>query len=168
MHGFDYVPENLRSLSFIQSAKHIKSVHYAFNNFYNEPEAVNQLERLGNQIPKPAIKECVSSMLMVFLGNAYGRSYGIAELVQKVLDKLDKSAWNYYLNDCLPFDEEVLEKIKAGDERTNRWFNLIDIYHLNDLELREKKIKEMLDYAIKKDRNNVKAIAGMYLKKLNH
>lgn len=168
VHGFDYVPENLRSLSFIQAAKHIKSVHYAFNNFYNEPEAVNQLERLGNQIPRPAIRECVSSMLMVYLGNAYGRSYGVADLVYKVLDKLDKGAWSYYLNDCLPFDEEVLEKIKAGDERTNRWCDLVNNYQLDDLELKDGKMKEMLNFTRKKDRNNVKAMAGMYLKKLTH
>lgn len=168
VHGFDYVPENLRSLSFIQAAKHIKSVHYAFNNFYNEPEAVSQLERLGNQIPRPALRECVSSMIMVYLGNAYGRSYGVTEIVYKVLDKLDKGAWGYYLNDCLPFDEEVLEKIKAGDERTNRWCDLVNNYQLYDLELSDGKMKEMLNYTKKEDRNNVKAMAGMYLKKLSH
>ncbi len=168
VHGFDYVPENLRSLSFIQAAKHIKSVHYAFNNFYNEPDAVNKLERLGNQIPKPAIKESVSACLMVVLGNVYGRSFAAVDSAYQVLNKLDKVAWNYYLNDCLPFDEEVLDKIKAGDQRTIHWCELVSKYNLNMIEIQDSKIQEMLDYSVKNDKNNTKAIAGMYLKKLVH
>lgn len=166
VHGFDYVPENLRSLSFIQAAKHVKSTHYAFNNFYNEPEAIKKLERLGNQIPKPAIKECVSACLMVFLGNAYGRSYNAVDSVYQVLDKLDKNAWGYYINDCLPFDEEVLYKINAGDERTTHWCELVTKYNLHELDIKDRKMREMLDYSLNNDRNNSKASAGMYLKKL--
>ncbi len=168
VHGFDYVPENLRSLSFIQAAKHIKSVHYAFNNFYNEPEAVKRLERLGNKIPKPAIKESVSACLMVILGNVYGRSFSAVDPVYQVLDKLDRNAWIYYINDCLPFDEEVLIRIKAGDERTSRWCALTTKYNLNEIEIRDSKMQEMLDFSVNDDRNNTKAIAGMYLKKLSH
>lgn len=167
VHGFDYVPENLRSLSFIQAAKHIKSVHYAFNNFYNEPEAVKRLERLGNKIPKPAIKESVSACLMVILGNVYGQSYSAVDPVYQVLDKLDRNAWIYYINDCLPFDEEVLIRIKAGDERTSRWCVLAKKYNLNEIEIRDRKMQEMLDFSVKDDKNNIKAIAGMYLKKLS-
>lgn len=166
VHGFDYVPENLRSLSFIQAAKHVKNVHYSFNNYYNEPEAVNKLERLGNQIPKPAVKECVGACVMVILGNAYGRSYSAVDSAYEVLDKLDKNAWNYYLNDCLPFDEEVLNKIHQGDIRTTNWFELVSKYDLNAVDIRDRKMKEMLDYSFKEDKNNTKAIAGMYLKKL--
>ncbi len=166
VHGFDYVPENLRSLSFIQAAKHVKNVHYAFNNFYNEPEAVKKLERLGKQIPRPAIKECVSACLMVYLGNVFGRSYNAVDYVYLVLDKLDKSAWTYYINDCLPYDGEVLNKIKEGDERTNRWCQLIQKYDLNKLELKEQKMQDMLNFSANSDKNNTKFIAGMYLKKL--
>ena len=168
VHGFDYVPENLRSLSFIQAAKHVKSVHYAFNNFYNEPEAVNSLERLGNKIPRPAIKECVSACIMVLLGNAYGRSFNAVDPVYQVLNKLDKASWIYYINECLPYDEEVLNKIKEGDERTTHWCELVNEYDLSEMEIKDSKLQEMLNYSKKNDRNNTKAIAGMYLKKLEH
>ena len=168
VHGFDYVPENLRSLSFIQAAKHVKSVHYAFNNFYNEPEAVNSLERLGNKIPRPAIKECVSACIMVLLGNAYGRSFNAVDPVYQVLNKLDKASWIYYINECLPYDEEVLNKIKEGDERTTHWCELVNKYDLSEMEIKDSKLQEMLNYSKKNDRNNTKAIAGMYLKKLEH
>lgn len=165
VHGFDYVPENLRSLSFIQAAKNIKKVHYEMNNYYNEPEAVNSLERLGNQIPKPAIKESVGACLMVLLGNAYGRSYGGIDPAYRVLDKLDKSAWTYYINDCLVYDEDVLYKISAGGERTANWHEVVEKYKLYELDVKDKKMKNMLAYAMKKDTNNTKASAIMYLKK---
>ena len=158
----------MRSLSFIQAAKHVKSVHYAFNNFYNEPEAVNSLERLGNKIPRPAIKECVSACIMVLLGNAYGRSFNAVDPVYQVLNKLDKASWIYYINECLPYDEEVLNKIKEGDERTTHWCELVNEYDLSEMEIKDSKLQEILNYSKKNDRNNTKAIAGMYLKKLEH
>ncbi len=166
VHGFDYVPESLRSLSFIQEAKNIKQVHHSFNNFYNEPEAVRKLEQLGTQIPRPAIKECVSACMMVYMGNAYGHSNSAVNWVYRVLDKLDKNAWTYYVNECLPFDEPVLCKIKQGDSRTAHWCNLIEKYELNQLEIGDRKIKDLLNYSVNNDKNNTKAIAGLLLKKL--
>ena len=97
---------------------------------------------------------------MTILGNAYGRSFNAVDSVYQVLDKLDKSAWMYYVNDCLPFDE--------GDERTVHWCEVIAKYNLNKIEIRDRKIQEMLDFAVQNDKNNTKAIAGMYLKKLIH
>lgn len=105
---------------------------------------------------------------MTILGNAYGRSFNAVDSVYQVLDKLDKSAWMYYVNDCLPFDEDVLRKIKEGDERTVHWCEVIAKYNLNKIEIRDRKIQEMLDFAVQNDKNNTKAIAGMYLKKLIH
>lgn len=92
VHGFDYVPENLRSISFIQAAKNIKRVHHEMNNFYNEPDAVRRLEILGTTIPKPALKEAISTGIVVYLGNAYGTSTDAMRYVDKVLDKVNKDA----------------------------------------------------------------------------
>lgn len=52
--GFDYVPENLRSNTFINAAKNVISVHYSTNNFYNEPASIRNLASLGTIIPTPA------------------------------------------------------------------------------------------------------------------
>lgn len=164
--GFDYVPENLRSLSFIKVAKRIKSVHYALNNFYNEPSVVIELERMGTQIPKPAIKECISAILMVLMGNAYGRSRAAVEPAEKVLSKLTESEWKYYIKECLPYDETVLSKMRAGDERTMYWCDIIKKFGLDRYDFGNTKINEFIAYSVKGDRHNVKAIAGMYLKKL--
>ena len=75
VHGFDYVPEDLRSRTFIEAAAHLKGVHFDLNNFYNEPVAIKALASLGTTIPVPAISTCVTSILCVRLGNQYGISY---------------------------------------------------------------------------------------------
>ena len=105
---------------------------------------------------------------MVLLGNAYGRSFNAVDPVYQVLNKLDKASWIYYINECLPYDEEVLNKIKEGDERTTHWCELVNEYDLSEMEIKDSKLQEMLNYSKKNDRNNTKAIAGMYLKKLEH
>src|SRR5699024_1181746 len=121
VHGFDYVPENLRSLTFIREAKKIKDVHYAFNNFYNEPSAVRRLEKLGTRIPKPAIKECISAVLMVRLGNSYGASIEAKKPCDDILDKLTLDDWRYYLDHCLCIAEEVLFKLRDTEENVKQW-----------------------------------------------
>lgn len=168
VHGFDYVPENLRSSSFIKVAKEIKAIHYSYNNFYKEPGAVVALEKMGLQIPKPAIHECVSACLMVLMGNFYGRSRDAVDVTYGVLDKLDRASWNYYVNECLAFDEPVLIKIHAGDGRTNYWCDIVIKYHLNGLDIKEKRISELLENSFKRKKNSVSAIAGQYLKHLGN
>ena len=153
VHGFDYVPENLRSLSFIRAAKNIKKVHYEFNNFYKEPDAVKTLERLGNHIPKPAIKESISATLMVLLGNFYGSSNGAEDTAYKILDKLDKASWKYYINECFPYDEDVLAKIAAGDRRTQVWCRVVKKYNLLDLEISDIKLQDLMKASSNEDKN---------------
>lgn len=167
VHGFDYVPENLRSLSFIEQAKKLKKVHYEFNNFYKENDAINNLEKLGNKIPRPAIKEVVSSVLMVAMGNSYGRTIGIMDYVNNVLHKLSLEDWKYYLDECLTFDEEILSKIRSGDRRTDRWCDLVIENSLNQIEYKDTKIKDLIKYSYEKDSNNVKGIAMFFLSRLN-
>ena len=164
VHGFDYVPENLRSLSFIQAAKNIKKVHYEFNNFYKEPDAVKTLERLGNQIPKPAIKESISATLMVLLGNFYGSSNGAEDTAYKILDKLDKASWKYYINECFPYDEDVLTKIAAGDRRTQVWCRIVKKYNLLDLEISDIKLQDLMKASSNEDKNNAKALSNNILR----
>lgn len=164
VHGFDYVPENLRSLSFIQAAKNIKRIHHEYNNFYKEPDAIKILERLGNQIPKPAIKESISATLMVLLGNFYGSSNGAEDTAYKILDKLDKASWKYYLNECFSYDEEVLSKIAAGDRRTQVWCNIVKKYNLLDIEISDVKLQDLMKASSKDDKNNAKILASNILK----
>lgn len=164
--GFDYVPENLRSLSFVNVAKKVKSVHYAMNNFYNEPSVVKELGRMGSKIPRPAIKEVISATFMILMGNVYGRSFDAVEPAKDILRKLTESDWVYYIEQCLPYDEEVLSKMQAGDERTGRWCGIIEEFEIDKFDFSSTKVKEFIKYSVKGDRRNVKVIAGNYLKKI--
>lgn len=165
--GFDYVPENLRSLSFISAAKNVKNVHYGMNNFYNEPGVVNELCKMGSKIPRPAIKEVISATFMVLMGNAYGRSFDAIAPAKDILKKLSESDWIYYIEQCLPYDEEVLEKMQMGDERTERWCKVIKEFEIDKYEFSNTKVTEFIKYSVKGDKNNVKAVAGNYLKGLS-
>ena len=61
------------------------------NNFYNEPSTVKELNRMETKIPKPAIKKCISTTLIVLLGNAYGKSFDAIEPTEDILQKLSQS-----------------------------------------------------------------------------
>lgn len=164
--GFDYVPESLRSLSFVSVAKKVKGVHYGMNNFYNEPSVVIELGRMGSKIPRPAIKEVISATFMVLMGNAYGRSFDAVEPAKNILKKLAESDWVYYIEQCLPYDEEVLSKMYAGDARTGYWCEIIEEFEIDKYDFSNTKVKEFIKYSVKGDRRNVKAVAGAYLKKI--
>ena len=167
VHGFDYVPENLRSISFIQAAKKLKYVHYSLNNFYNEPEAARALERLGTIIPRPAIKESISACLICLTGNAYGRSEAAVDVLINILKKLDRNAWIYYFDECFAYDEDYLINIANGDNRTLRWCKIVEDFKLDTLNLRNGKMQEMLENAKKQDKANVKSYVISLLKKIN-
>ena len=72
--GFDFVPENLRSDTFVKAAEGVLRAHDGFNNFYNEPAPVRNLAKLGSTIPAPALPACMTALLCVVLGNSYGVS----------------------------------------------------------------------------------------------
>lgn len=136
------------------------------NNFYNEPNAVNMLNKMGTKIPKPAIKECISATLMVLLGNAYGRSFDAVTPATNILQKLSQSDWVYYIEQCLIYDEEVLQKISAGDVRTERWCNIAKDFNLLSLEYSNSKIQEFIKFSTNSDKNNTKACANSFYRKI--
>ncbi|MBS1683310.1 MAG: hypothetical protein JSS76_01045 [Bacteroidetes bacterium] len=109
--GFDYVPENLRSITFIRTAQQVIETHFAYNNFYNEPAVVSKLSSLGNTIPTPALIECFQAYLVVYLGNRYGISREAAPIAEKELSKISKERWRYYFEKVIQSDETILYKI---------------------------------------------------------
>lgn len=167
VHGFDYVPENLRSTAFIQAAKKLKIVHNSFDNFYNEPDAVSKLERLGTKIPKPAISESITATLMVRLGNRYGVSYGAIEKCEKILDKLSMDDWKFYLEYCMPTAEDVLYKLTNCDDIRNRWINIVNKYSLEEISISNKSIRNIIVSADKEDIIGIKNNASDLINKLN-
>lgn len=114
VNGFDYVPENLRSVTFIKTAKQVIETHYSFNNFYNEPAIVSKLSNLGSTIPSPALIECFQAYLAVYLGNSYGISIAAAPIAERELSKISKERWHYYFEKVIHNDEIVLSKTNSN------------------------------------------------------
>ena len=67
VHGFDYVPESLRSNTYTAIAKSILSAHNGIDNFYNEPGPMANLVKLGTKIPMPAFPYSMTATLSVYL-----------------------------------------------------------------------------------------------------
>lgn len=121
--GFDYVPENLRSVTFIKTAKQVIETHYSFNNFYNEPAIVRKLSNLGSTIPSPALIECFQAYLAVYLGNSYGISIAAAPIAERELSNISKERWHYYFEKVIHNDEIVLSK--SNSNQISRFSRLI-------------------------------------------
>lgn len=123
--GFDFVPENLRSVTFKKAAAAVIETHYEFNNFYNEPSVVRKLASLGSTIPSPALIDCFQAYLAVYLGNSYGVSHVAAQIAEEKLSEITKERWYYYFEKVIQDDDIVLSKI-YGARRIGRFKNLLD------------------------------------------
>jgi hypothetical protein len=122
--GFDFVPEDLRSRSFIAAAQRVIDAHQGLNNFYNEPEPTRLMSEMGSVFPIPAFPLCVSVTLCVKLGNAYGVSHAAQAAADRMLDSISEDRWTYYLDECLPNDRLVLAKLQV-DRPLDRWIEAV-------------------------------------------
>lgn len=130
--GFDYVPENLRSVTFKNIAKELIETHFANNNFYNEPAIVRKLSNLGSTIPAPALIECMQAYLAVYLGNFYGTSWAAAEIANKELSNISRERWHYYFEKVIHTDEIILNK--TNQTQIGRFSKLLSDNSLTDFE----------------------------------
>jgi hypothetical protein len=122
--GFDYVPEDLRSTSFMKAATEIIKAHEGVNNYYYEPQPTRMLRDMGSVIPMPAFSVCISAVLAVKLGNLYGVSWEAQNPADTILSRLKKDGWVYYFEECLPTDDRILHKLTQIGP-INRWVDLI-------------------------------------------
>lgn len=154
VHGFDFVPESLRSQTFSAAAANVINVHTAMNNFYNEPGAISALAKLGTTIPWPAFPICMSAILAVQLGNSYGCSHlAIPESI-RLLERLTFNQWEYYLNECLQADELILSKL-IGNSRTQiRWFEVVHKFKLDERTIKKQLVAKII--AASKDEDSFK------------
>jgi len=143
VNGFDYVPENIRSLTFIDVANKLVDIHFGYDNFYREPKAVNELANLGSVIPEPAWTDCLRAYLLVLIGNKYGRSNDAVPIALKHIGKMPSDAWIAYLDKTLPFDRIVLSAL--WDDKPQRQFtSLISSMELDKLPLETKSGKQLM------------------------
>lgn len=126
VRGFDFVPEDLRSNSFIKVANEIISAHENFNNFYNEPAPMQTLSKMGSVIPIPAFPACITATLCVKLGNRYGVARDAQSYANTVLKNITPERWIYFFNEVLPSNERLLYKLLSNASPAERWINMID------------------------------------------
>jgi len=145
VQGFDFVPESLRSQTFSAAASNVIGVHTSMNNFYNEPAAISALSKLGTTIPWPAFPISMSAVLAVYLGNGYGISNSAQIDANSLLDRLTNNQWEYYINECLPSDELILQKLSYYGKPQIRWFSLTKKYDLPSKSIKNKIIKSLIE-----------------------
>lgn len=125
VRGFDYVPEDLRSTSFIKAATEIIKAHEGVNNYYYEPQPTRILKDMGSVIPMPAFPICISAAITVKLGNSYGVSWEAQTPADTILSRLKKENWTYYFEECLPADSRILHKLTQPNP-IRRWIELVN------------------------------------------
>jgi hypothetical protein len=145
VHGFDYVPETLRSNTFTEVAARVLSAHFAFNNFYNEEEPMSTLANLGTAIPMPAFAKCMEATLAVWLGNFYGQSRSAVPHATRVLQALRPTQWEYYFNECLISDRTVLDKLCSEPNPIGRWRQLMTMISSTRLNVRDKVVSDLVN-----------------------
>jgi hypothetical protein len=141
--GFDYVPENLRSTTFIQVASNVVAAHQGFNNFYNEPGPMRELAGLGTSIPGPALAACMTAVLCVKLGNFYGTSWAAQQPANEVIQRLSKDRWLYYVNGRLESDRIILAKLTESKPLSN-WIELMQGINLDPTTITSKDTRALI------------------------
>jgi hypothetical protein len=143
-HGFDFVPETLRSNAFTEAAARVLKVHFEFNNFYTEADPMRLLSNLGTAIPRPAFGKCMEAILAVWLGNAYGSSHTARPIAEQMLRSLRREQWEYYVGQCLYRDRTVLDKLSGEEKPVSRWCELVGMFELASIDCQDQKIRKML------------------------
>lgn len=134
--GFDYVPENLRSQSFIAAAKALIDVHYEFDNYYKEPRYVKELASLGTFIPDPATNQCMKAYILVCIGNYYGTSRLAVPIALKELEAITEEKWRAFFDKFLPYDSELISALASSSGKPiNNFLMLLRELKMNKMSL---------------------------------
>lgn len=167
--GFDFVPEDLRSSSFIKAANEILAAHEGMNNFYNEPKAVSSLFNMGSVIPTPAFPISITAILSVKLGNSYGVSTSAQGVVNEMLKNITLDRWIYFFKECLQYNDRLLFKLM--DYRPlDRWLDLFpaDLIDTALLEIQDKDLINLLKFTKENSRDKLMRLAGQMYRKIGY
>lgn len=167
--GFDFVPEDLRSSSFIKAANEILVAHEGMNNFYNEPKSVSTLYNMGSVIPTPAFPICITAILCIKLGNNYGVSNGAQGIVNEMLKNISQDRWIYFFKECLQYNERLLYKL-MNSKTLERWLGLFSesLIDVALLEIQEKDLINLLKYTKENDRLKIMRLANQMYRKIGY
>jgi len=167
--GFDFVPEDLRSSSFIKVANEMLIAHEGMNNFYNEPGPTATLYRMGSVIPIPAFPICMTAIFSVKLGNKYGISNAAQDSVNLMLSTITHDRWVYFFNECIQTNDRILYKLTLQNPST-RWVNCFSTERLDRilLEVTDRDIIRLLKATKEKRVDRVSKIANEMYSKLGY
>lgn len=154
VRGFDYVPENLRSDTFVKAAEAILRAHDGMSNFYNEAAPVNNLAKLGTTIPTPALPACITALLSVAMGNFYGVAWSAEPEASRLLSKISLDRWAFYLNNALPGDARILRKLGDDKPRAN-WMKLAVKYKFGEIQIKNKTTGQLVKASLDGDDSKV-------------
>jgi hypothetical protein len=160
VQGFDYVPESLRSQTFSAAASAVINAHTGMNNFYNERPAVQALAKLGSTIPWPAFPVCMSAILAVYLGNAYGVANDAQFENLTLLKRVSDNQWRYYFSECLPRDDLILQKLAWHERPIRRWITLVGEFGLAEIGSKSRRVVNLLKAAQDGDDGKIKELAS--------
>lgn len=163
--GFDYVPENLRSLTFLDVANKLLKTHFEIDNFYGEEPVARLLSSLGTSIPSPALGKCLTATIACKLGNHFGHSFNAENYLDKILDGIIDSRWEYYLSKVLPADETILYKLQDFNILP-RWFNLTGKYKFGQLSIDHPQMQKLIDKSLSNNKRETRNMAIHLLDKI--
>jgi len=162
--GFDYVPETTKSETYRKTARYLLAKHNDFYNFYTEGEIANLLANMGTSIPKAAIIDCLTAVLICKLGNSYGIANNAQKYLDEILDSISNDSWVYFLNQ-LPKNSDLLYEliyIKRNGEVFDIWKNIISKYNLQNLILEQLTVSDFIFYSYNNDKQKALDIAQMF------
>lgn len=165
VRGFDYVPETLRSRTFIEAAQKVLDAHHEWDNYHTEPAPVQALVTLGTTIPAPALSRCMTALLAVVIGRPAGISWAAAEIAKTALQSLSQDRWTYYFNECLPGDDEILGKL-MNDRCCQRFLTLVETTELAEVLPQVTKTRVLLDAALQSKASLVRSQATTLYNKI--
>ena len=145
--GFDYVPETLRSRTFIEAAQRVLEAHHGWSNFYNELAPMAALASLGTSIPTPALPLCMTAILCVKIGNHWGVSNSSVLYATQMLSTLSPDRWIYYFNECLPADDTILGKL-TDPNISARFVSMIAEFQIKSIVGQIRKVRKLTEYAV--------------------
>lgn len=167
--GFDFVPEDLRSSSFIKIANEVLTAHYGMNNFYNEPKPISTLYSMGSVIPIPAFPICMTATLCIRLGNFYGISNAAQGPATEILKNTKEDRWIYFFKECVQTNDKLLYKLTQSNP-LERWINLFSEKLIDKIipEIQEKDVINLLRFTKEKNRAVVSKIASQMYQKIGY
>lgn len=123
--GVEYIPSNLKVAIFKRFSENLLNAHFETNNFYNEPEHANALFALGFDVPPEGAEIYTKALLLSFVGNSYGYSWGAQPYTVRMLEALN-SACSNALNHLVQFDPLVLEEL-SSDKPAEQFIKVAEI-----------------------------------------